>query len=436
MSEVSTLNSSKVLSQNEFNNFASKDKALESNSCNSMGTAGGENQMGSADVGNGKSLQQKVFTQNTRHQNGGWKFIDETELKKQRGVCWELVKSVGNSIIEGKELTNTSLPIGLFEPRSFLEKLTDTWCYAPQYLPKAAATSDPVERLKLVVSFTVAGLHLTSTLSKPFNPLLGETFQAHFSDGTQVYSEQTSHHPPISNWEMIDANNTFHYHGYGVWSAACRGNVVKGYQKGTHTITFADGTTITWTLPEILIKGIFWGDRVTEFAGKIVFTDEKNKLGCEITFNPHALGFVRSIFSKQKEPSDYFCGHVYKLNATGNSNSNGKEKDKKKQSERLDSDNVCQVEGSWLTHLAFDNVNYWELKMVPQGVIYESDPLSTDSRYREDLRYLKEGNIEKAKEYKSLIEDKQRTEAKLRKEGKKELKEKEKEREKLKKSKN
>eukprot|EP01132_Coremiostelium_polycephalum_P003275 gene3275-4102_t len=326
------------------------------------------------DIGNGKSLQSKVFSQNQRHPNGGWKFIDDVELKKQRGVCWELVKSVGNSIIEGKELVNTTLPIALFEARSFLEKLTDTWCYAPTYLNRAAEATDPVERLKYVISFTISGLHLTSTLTKPFNPLLGETFQGSFADGTQVYSEQTSHHPPISHWQVVGKDEKFHYHGHGIWSAGCRGNVVKGYQKGPHYIDFQDGTRISWTLPDIYIKGIFWGDRVTDLAGKIHFTDERNGLG----------------------------------GATSSKSSESKKKPK-------DVINICTIEGTWLTHLCFNDIIYWSLEMVPSGVIYSDNPLPTDCRFRDDLRYLKEGNIEKAKEYKALIEDKQRKEAKLRK---------------------
>lgn len=31
------------------------------------------------------------------------------------------------------------------------------------------------------------------------NPILGETLQGQFNDGTQVYCEQFSHHPPVSN---------------------------------------------------------------------------------------------------------------------------------------------------------------------------------------------------------------------------------------------
>jgi hypothetical protein len=44
-------------------------------------------------------------------------------------------------------LTAISLPVKLFEPRSFLERLTDNWAHI-DYLTRAAVQTDPVERLK------------------------------------------------------------------------------------------------------------------------------------------------------------------------------------------------------------------------------------------------------------------------------------------------
>ena len=38
-------------------------------------------------------------------------------------------------------------------------------------------------------------------IEKPFNPILGETFQTTL-DGIPVYWEQISHHPPISAYYM------------------------------------------------------------------------------------------------------------------------------------------------------------------------------------------------------------------------------------------
>ena len=43
----------------------------------------------------------------------------------------------------------------------------------------------------------------TSTL-KPFNPILGETYQGVYSSGVRVHAEQISHHPPVSSWQVAD----------------------------------------------------------------------------------------------------------------------------------------------------------------------------------------------------------------------------------------
>ena len=50
----------------------------------------------------------------------------------------------------------------------------------------------------------VAGLqHCFQSWRKPFNPILGETWQATLSDGTELFLEQISHHPPISAFQMF-----------------------------------------------------------------------------------------------------------------------------------------------------------------------------------------------------------------------------------------
>jgi Oxysterol-binding protein len=68
---------------------------------------------------------------------------------------------------------------------------------------RAAAAADPVERMQWTVAWAMSGLqHVFQTWTKPFNPILGETWQATLSDGTAVYLEQISHHPPVSAFQM------------------------------------------------------------------------------------------------------------------------------------------------------------------------------------------------------------------------------------------
>lgn len=50
------------------------------------------------------------------------------------------------------DLVNFSVPVKMFEPRSYLEKLADVWVY-PRMLSQAADTAEPVERMKLVITW-------------------------------------------------------------------------------------------------------------------------------------------------------------------------------------------------------------------------------------------------------------------------------------------
>lgn len=60
--------------------------------------------------------------------------------------------------------------------------------------------SDPCEQLAYVAAFTISSYSTTSNRTgKPFNPLLGETYECDRTDdlGWKVINEQVSHHPPM-----------------------------------------------------------------------------------------------------------------------------------------------------------------------------------------------------------------------------------------------
>ena len=86
-------------------------------------------------------------------------------------------------------------------------------------LTPTTASKDPLERLKYVIAFSVAGLHLTATQKKPFNPILGETYEGAFANGTRVLCEQSSHHPPASNFQVLPEDDSYRFYGFGIFSA-------------------------------------------------------------------------------------------------------------------------------------------------------------------------------------------------------------------------
>ena len=49
---------------------------------------------------------------------------------------------------------------------------------------------------------------------KPLNPMLGETFQREFSDGTQIFLEHSSHVACVSNDYINDIDNLNKFNGF------------------------------------------------------------------------------------------------------------------------------------------------------------------------------------------------------------------------------
>jgi len=328
---------------------------------------------------------------------GGWRVLDQEIIAEQRGVVWELIKQLGQTITQGASLTSIAIPVRIAEPRSYLELATDGWCYS-DFLKKAAASDDPVERMKYVVTFVIAGLSNTCTPKKPFNPILGETFEATFSDGTEVFCEQVSHHPPISNWEVIGPDNCFHFYGSGELTASFRGNSIKGHQEGVHVVEFNDGSSIRYNLPEAWVRGIMWGDRILEYEGVLEFIDKKNRISAQVKINPETGGWFGW---KKKLPSDYIEGGIFK---------HGQNANQKTQ--------VARIEGSWLGIVVVNGEKIWSFK-DPQVNKYKAipveNPLPSDCRFRNDIIFLREKDLDQAAHWKHQLEELQRRDARLRK---------------------
>lgn len=99
----------------------------------------------------------------------------------------------------GKELTKIPMPVNFNEPLSMLQRVTEDFEHA-DLLHRAAKITDPCEQLVYVAAFCVS--HYANSgirTGKPFNPLLGETYECDRSDdlGWKSISEQVSHHPPM-----------------------------------------------------------------------------------------------------------------------------------------------------------------------------------------------------------------------------------------------
>ncbi|WQF83135.1 Putative oxysterol-binding protein [Colletotrichum destructivum] len=106
---------------------------------------------------------------------------------------WSILKSM-----IGKDMTKMTLPVSFNEPTSLLYRAGEDMEYV-DLLDQAAERSDSIERLIYVAAFAASEYASTiGRVAKPFNPLLGETFEYVRPDKNyRFFIEQVSHHPPV-----------------------------------------------------------------------------------------------------------------------------------------------------------------------------------------------------------------------------------------------
>ena len=122
-------------------------------------------------------------------------------MNQQKKVLTFIIKRIGKNILTGKGILNVSLPVDIFCRQSNVQRLAASFGFAPFFLQKAASLTDPIEQLKLVVATGISSSLIYLTMEKPFNPILGETYQS-WIDDCPIYFEQICHHPPIAAYLM------------------------------------------------------------------------------------------------------------------------------------------------------------------------------------------------------------------------------------------
>ena len=101
----------------------------------------------------------------------------------------------------GRDLTRISMPIFINEPLSLLQKFVECFEYTNS-IRKMIEATDPVERLEYAAAnYAIFQSSHAYRVFKPFNPLLGETYELRNDEKKFVYiAEQVCHHPPITSF--------------------------------------------------------------------------------------------------------------------------------------------------------------------------------------------------------------------------------------------
>uniref|UniRef100_A0A669DJZ0 Oxysterol-binding protein n=1 Tax=Oreochromis niloticus TaxID=8128 RepID=A0A669DJZ0_ORENI len=347
----------------------------------------------------------------------------------------------------GMELSKITMPVIFNEPLSFLQRLTE-YMEHTYLIHQANASSDSIERMKCVAAFAVSAVASQwERTGKPFNPLLGETYELVREDlGFRLISEQVSHHPPVSAFHAEGLKQDFVFHGSIYPKLKFWGKSVEAEPKGTITLELPKhNEAYTWTNPTCCVHNIIVGQLWIEQYGNVEVVNHRTGERCYLNFKPCGLfgkelhkveGYILDK-SKKKLCALYGkwteCLYVVDPSAfEAHKKNNKKGAEDKKGGNRTRSleevpsppaDTVEVVPGSQLlwkiaprpaNSVQMYNFTCFamqlnELHKEMEGVIPQ-----TDCRLRPDIRAMENGDIDLASEEKKRLEEKQRAARKNR----------------------
>ncbi|GMS79066.1 hypothetical protein PENTCL1PPCAC_1241, partial [Pristionchus entomophagus] len=326
---------------------------------------------------------------------------------------WSIMK---NCI--GKDLSKIPLPVNFSEPLSMLQRITEDLEYAHLLLDKAASKSDPLEQMCCVAAYAVSSYSTTGNrTTKPFNPLLGETYECDRMEdlGWRSVTEQVSHHPPAAAHHAEGRGWTM-FQDFSMTSKF-RGKYLSVHPNGHTHVTFpASGHHYTYKKITTTVHNIILGKLWIDNHGDMEIINHTTGDKCTLKFAQYSYfgrdvprkvsGFVKDSSGNVKYVMqgtwDDHMDMLKVIKATG-----------KGDATKVETDSPIRL---WTVNEPYegnDRMHHFtrfaiELNEEETGVA------STDSRLRPDQRLMENGIWDEANEKKQELEEKQRVKRKRR----------------------
>ncbi|KAI9668596.1 MAG: hypothetical protein M1831_001035 [Alyxoria varia] len=225
----------------------------------------------------------------------GYEDIVRTRLKmdeddRPKISLWGILKSM-----IGKDMTKMTLPVSFNEPTSLLQRVAEDLEYS-DVLDVAADRHDSSERMLYVAAFAASEYASTiGRVAKPFNPLLGETYEyARPDKGYRFVVEQVSHHPPVG--AAFTESPKWDYYGESALKSKFYGKAFDINLLGTWFLNLrpssnADGTPATeelytWKKVTSSVIGIITGNPTVDNYGTMEIKNHNTGEVCRLEFKP------------------------------------------------------------------------------------------------------------------------------------------------------
>ncbi|KAI9112145.1 hypothetical protein K1719_016668 [Acacia pycnantha] len=329
---------------------------------------------------------------------GRWK-------QEERDGYWKMMqKYIGSDIT-----SMVTLPVIIFEPMTMLQKMAELMEYS-YLLDMADECEDPHMRLVYAASFFISVYYAYQRTWKPFNPILGETYEMVNHGGITFISEQISHHPPMSAGHA--ENEHFTYDVTSKLKTKLLGNSVDVYPVGRTRVTLKrDGVVLDLVPPPTKANNLIFGRTWIDSPGEMVLTNLTTGDKVVLYFQPCGwFGAGRYevdgyVYNAADEPKILMTG---KFNEAMNYQ-------------------VCDLEGEPLPGTGLKEV--WRVADAPKNDkfqytyfahkinSFDTAPkklLASDSRLRSDRMALEKGDLSTSGHEKSRLEERQRAEKRTR----------------------
>ncbi|KAB2606929.1 oxysterol-binding protein-related protein 3C-like [Pyrus ussuriensis x Pyrus communis] len=310
----------------------------------------------------------------------------------------------------GSDVTSmVTLPVLIFEPMTMLQKMAELMEYS-HLLDHADECEDPYMQLVFATSWAISVYYAYQRTWKPFNPILGETYEMVNHSGVTFIAEQVSHHPPMSAGHA--ENDHFTYDVTSKLKTKFLGNSVDVYPVGRTRVTLKrNGVVLDLVPPPTKVNNLIFGRTWVDSPGEMIMTNLTTGDKVVLYFQPCGwFGAGRYevdgyVYNAAEEPQILMTG---------------------KWNESM-SYQPCDLEGEPLPGTELKEV--WHVADVPKNDkfqytyfahklnSFDTAPkkfLASDSRLRPDRYALEKGDLSKSGAEKSRLEERQRAEKKER----------------------
>lgn len=218
----------------------------------------------------------------------------ENELKERLELPWFKDPNIKVSIWAiikdsiGKDISKLSVPVYFNDPTSLLQKCAQSMEYN-HILDQAIAIKNEenaIKRLAYVAIYSISQLTICErNATKPFNPLIGETYEFVNND-MEFLSEQVSHHPPVTANFCRGKNANYKLWNNQKTNTKFKGKSLDFTQQFKTYIEFEDHSeTYEIESPTLSAHNLIIGTPYVDIGGtSSVRLIEKPELECVVTY--------------------------------------------------------------------------------------------------------------------------------------------------------